>query len=67
MFDALDRLHERLREAEESRDVVVGQVRELKRQCQVNARFDQFPPLLSLKILIVLGDFSSISVTALSI
>ena len=37
VFDALDRLHERLREAEESRDVVVGQVRELKRQCQVNA------------------------------
>ena len=35
VFDALDRLHERLREAEESRDVVVGQVKELKRQCQV--------------------------------
>ena len=35
VFDALDRLHERLREAEESRDGVVAQVKDLKRQCQV--------------------------------
>ena len=38
VFDALDRLHERLREAEESRDVVVGQVKELKQQCQVRVK-----------------------------
>ena len=38
MFDALDRLHERLREAEESRDAVVGQVAQLRRQCQVRVK-----------------------------
>ena len=38
VFDALDRLHERLREAEESRDGVVAQVKELKRQCQVRVK-----------------------------
>ena len=38
VFDALDRLHERLREAEEARDAVVGQVAQLRRQCQVRAR-----------------------------
>ena len=40
VFDALDRLHERLREAEESRDGVVAQVKELKRQCQVRLKWN---------------------------
>ena len=40
VFDALDRLHERLREAEESRDGVVAQVKDLKRQCQVRLKWN---------------------------
>ena len=43
VFDALDRLHERLREAEESRDGVVAQVKDLKRQCQVRLKMQLFP------------------------
>ena len=35
MFDALERLQERLREAEESRDLVVRQLAQMKREYQV--------------------------------